>query len=311
MRKYLLILSIFILIIGIILICFLVLRNEKEWPIYENSRYNFSLKYPPEWKLGEKEINNAGREFNSQDGKVYCYAYGFQNAIFTQNNRPQTLDEFIEWMKDKPDFELIEQKETSLGGYRAIELVSRTDGKIKQAVYALGNETGRGFFCVFGDLREKKNFEKDFDRIKKSFKISVSLDKETERCENLLTGLVVPLRDFQSFEDENYSEVVMTSRDYWDKERLPEKVVEMEEKGYFCSPEVSEFKNSPKELGMHIEPEIKKVKWSCEQEFAKWTYLDRDELKKKEDLEKEGCICEKQDCLDKEGKINFIWFCYK
>ena len=44
MRKYLPILS--ILIISLVLICFPVFKKEKEWPIYENSRYNFSLKYP-------------------------------------------------------------------------------------------------------------------------------------------------------------------------------------------------------------------------------------------------------------------------
>jgi len=309
MRKYLLILS--ILSIGLVLICFSVFKKEKEWPTYENSRYNFSLEYPFGWKLGEQETNNEGREFTSQDGRIYCYAYGFQNAILTQNNSPQSIDEFIEWVKDGPDFELIEEKETSLGGYRAIELVSRTDGKIKQAVYALGSETGRAIFCVFDNLKEKENFEEDFNRIKKSFKISVSLDKETERCESLLAGAAAPLKDFQSFEDETYPEVAMTSRDYWDRERLPQRVIDLEENGYFCSPEVLEFKETLQELGVHTEPEIKKVRWNCEQEFTKWAYLNKNDLEEKENLEEESCICEKQDCLNKEGKLDFVWFCYK
>lgn len=313
MRKWLII-TIVIIIIAV-LAYFFWWQKEEEWPSYENSRYSFSLEYPSTWQLGEAETTNAGREFTSEDDDIYCYAYGFENAIITDDGDPQTLEEFIDWMKDEPNFELINGKQTDLGGYPAVELVTSADGKIRQAVYVLGKETGRGLFCVFENLKEKKNFGKDFLRIRKSFRIFVSLDGEevgeVERCENLLAGLLIPLKDFQSFEDEIYTEVVITSRDAWDKEKLPKKVIELEEDGYICSPQVLEFEETFQVPGMHIEPEVKKVGWNCELEYEEWEYLDKDDLKREQSLEKKGYTCKKQDCLGEKGQLDYIWFCYK
>lgn len=297
------------------MVYFVWLRKAEVWPTYENSRYSFSLEYPPTWQLGEAETNNAGREFTSEDDDIYCYAYGFQNALITDDGDPQTLEEFIDWIKDELNFELISQNETDLGGYSAVELVTSSDKKIRQAVYVLGKETGRGLFCIFENLEKKKNFRKDFLRIRKSFKINISLDGEkvgeVERCENLTSGLLVPLKDFQSFEDEIYTEVVITSRNAWDKEKLPKKVIELEKESYLCTPEVLEFGEISRTPGMHIEPEVKIVGWNCELEYKEWRYLEGTALEEKDTLEKQGHTCEKQDCLDKKGQLDYIWFCYK
>jgi len=313
MKKFLIIIA--IIIVVAVLVYFVWLRKTEVWSSYENSRYSFSLEYPATWQLGEAETNNAGREFTSPDDNIYCYAYGFQNALITDDGNPQTLEEFIDWMKDEPNFELISENQTDLGGYPAVEIITSADGKIKQAVYVLGKETGRGLFCVFENLEEKNNFGKDFLRIRKSFKINVSLDGEEagglERCENLLADLLIPLKDFQSFEDEIYTEVVITSRDAWDKEKLPQKVLELEEKGYRCSPQVLEFGETSQTPGMHIEPEVKIVKWNCELEYEKWEYVDKDDLKGEQSLEKKGYTCKKQDCLDKKSQLDYIWFCYR
>lgn len=309
------------IIIGVVIFLLVILgyyflQKEEEWPSYQNARYNFSLQYPVGWQLGEPETNNAGREFTSQDGEIYCYAYGFQNALITKDGDPQTLEEFIDWTKGLPGFELVSQKETNLGGYPAVELVTRADGKITQAVYVLGKETGRGLFCVFKSLEAKDQFQKSFDKIRKSFKIHSSLDGEEvitggDGCEDLLGGLLTPLKDLQSFEDEIYTEVTITSRDAWDKEKLPKKVLELEEKGYVCSPEVLEFEETSQVPGMRIEPAVKIVGWNCELEYKEWRYLESTALEEKDTLEKQGYTCEKRNCLGEEEGENFVWFCYK
>lgn len=317
MRRPILIITIVILILLLIGLILVVFKSKKDWQVYENARYNFSLKYPPKWQLGEPETNNAGREFFSPDKKILCYGYGFENAIITEDGDTQTLEEFISWVKKALDMRLIEQKETVLGGEPAIELISQVDGKIKDSVFALGEETGRGLFCVFDSLEAKDNFEENFNRIVESFKINVSLNEGEafifghEGCEPLLSGAVVPLKDLQTFLDEKYVEVVITSRDYWDKDKLPPKVLELEGQDYMCYPMPFEFEEASETPGVHAPPAVKKVQWTCELEHTDWQYLEGRATEKKIELGKQGYTCEQKYCLDKNAEQSFVWFCYK
>jgi len=128
--------------------------------------------------LGEPEINNAGRELSSPEEEIYCYAYGSQNALINKEGNPQTLEEFIDWLYyEEPGVKVIEEKETVLGGHKAIEVVSERNGKVKDAVYILGKDTGRGLFCVFDNLEARNEFKSTFDKIIGSFKIETSLDQ--------------------------------------------------------------------------------------------------------------------------------------
>ncbi len=168
--------AVIIIIAAIIYLFFILDPNPySNWKTYENARYNFSLKYPDDWELGEQETTNAGREFFSPDQKIQCYAYGFQNALMTSDGDPQSLEEFITWLKQDPDFELIKQDWAKLDNYKAIELVSKQNNKIKNAVYVLGEDTGRGVFCIFNNQEALNNFKKTFNQIIESFKIKRSI----------------------------------------------------------------------------------------------------------------------------------------
>ena len=119
---------------------------------YENARYNFSLKYPGNWTLGEAGTNNAGRELYSSDKEVSCYAYGFTNALMNDKDEPQTLDEFVDWLTDYGSQEVLQRNNTILAGKQAIKLLIKEETTYKEAIYSLGKETGIGFYCIYPDM---------------------------------------------------------------------------------------------------------------------------------------------------------------
>jgi len=151
-------------------------ETSGEWQSYKNSRYQFSVVYPPGWKLGEAPGNNDGREFTSPDGKISCYAYGFYNSLFNKEGKPQTLDEFVSWLNQDPNMKVIQEKKTKMAGYPAKEISSSQDGKVTQSIYILGSESGRGLYCTFDNLKELEKFKENFETMRKSFQINASLD---------------------------------------------------------------------------------------------------------------------------------------
>lgn len=175
--------TIFITVIIIATTSLVVFLLSQKWlnlerKTYENSRYNFSLKYPQEWSLGEPETNNAGRGLYSPDGKALCYAYGFANALINEQGQPQTLEEFIDWLTgDLPDIkELLQKENSTLASRPAIKLfIEETDG-YKQAIYTLGKETGIGFHCAYPELETAQNYSEEFNNIVRSFDIKLNLD---------------------------------------------------------------------------------------------------------------------------------------
>ncbi len=142
-------------LLAILAISYFVISNQwlGKWQTYENERYQFSLEYPTNWGLGEQETNNAGREFLSPGGNTTCYAYGFANALTGKESMPQTLDEFASWITNSEgeDIKLVEKKETSLSGKKAVRLHSSFNGGEKDAIYSLGTETGIGLYCVYSN----------------------------------------------------------------------------------------------------------------------------------------------------------------
>lgn len=78
------------------------------------------------------------------------------------------------------------------------------------------------------------------------------------------SDLVIPLKDLQVFEDTNYTEVTIVSRNAWDKKRLPAKVLELENSGYTCTPLPLEFEESGETPGMYVQRAVRKVEWTCE-----------------------------------------------
>lgn len=286
-------------------------QSNQEWLTYKNSRYDFELSYPPDWQLGEPEIGNAGRTFKDPETDVECYAYGFANVIPGKTAESQTLDEFIDWLLNDPqDLQLIERKEKKISDFPAVYLLVKDETLVRESVYVLGNETGIGLFCTYKNLTEKEKYDQTFNKMVAGMKIYADLDgvvlhTGVSDCRNLLSGAIEPLKDFQTFIDDEYTEVTTTSREYWDKDRLPKAVLELEEKEYTCYPAPSEFDY------ITDEPVVTKVEWRCELGYEDWKYLPEEDTQQKTELEKQNYDCKTEECFGEGMEINKIWFCSK
>ena len=285
-----------------------------KWQTYKNERYQFSLEYPTNWGLGEPETNNAGREFLSPGGNTTCYAYGFANALTGKRGEPQTLDEFVSWMTstEEEDMKIIEENEASLSGKKAVLFHSSFGGGEKDAIYSLGTETGIGLYCVFSSAAQREKDKDIFYHMVESMKINLDLGSNTtavETCQNLLSGTVTPLKDLQTFTDTIYTEVTTTSRESWDKERLPQKVVDLENQSYSCLPTPSKLLGNG-DGEVNAQPEVTEVEWKCELNYIKSKYLENGSPQQSL-LEKEGCICKKVGCTQANGLDSSVLLCTK
>ena len=288
-----------------VLIYFLTPLFLPAWQTYANSRYEFQIDVPSDWDFGELETNNAGREFHSPDGSI-CYAYGFANALLNDNGDPQNLTQFIDWLTEGGK-NILEKNKTTLDGHHAICILEEYNNTIKESVYALGDEVGIGFFCSYETMEQRNNNKSLFNIMLGSMRIdselSENLPQELGSCEDYLSGLYEPLADRQLFYDDKYTEVTMTSREYWDRSLLPKEVRELEEMGYMCYPMPLEFDGGEPEGDVLPEPSVTMVEWSCELEYNEWEYsstkLDG------------GFTCEKQECWTDENDEDYVWLCTK
>src|SRR3990167_8950190 len=143
--------------------------TDEKWQTYENSRYQFNIDYPADWKLGEEPTNNDGREFISPDEKITCRAFGFQNAMLNDDGNPQTLAEFIAWLIDYPEMEVELEQNTEMANQPAKELLYVASGETVRTVYILGSESGRGFNCNYDSSQTEAEFRENFTTMKESF----------------------------------------------------------------------------------------------------------------------------------------------
>lgn len=141
--------------------------------------------------------------------------------------------------------------------------------------------------------------------------------RELNPCRNLTNNAATILKDFKTIDDESYAEVTMISPDAWDRERLPREVLELEDKGYACSPiplsiEMPVEGGDPLEAdSIHSEPVVTSVRWNCELEYVGHKYLEASVTSEKENLENQGYKCEKIDCRNQSFQKDFVWFCSK
>ena len=125
-----------------------------------------------------------------------------------------------------------------------------------------------------------------------------TVETAQETCRDLLNGVVEPFKDLQVFTDENYTEVTITSREAWDRERLPKQVGDWEDKGYTCFPLPLEFAaTDTNDQGVQA---VTKVEWSCELYWDDYEYLESGSARVAE-LEKAGYNCSAQSCLNDDG----------
>ncbi|MBU0767318.1 hypothetical protein KKF55_06110 [Patescibacteria group bacterium] len=310
MKKFVFVLAILV-IMGLLAVYFINYPTG-EWQTYANSRYEFQIDFPSDWTLGEAETNNAGRELYSPDEEVYCYAYGFENALQNEQGNPQSLDEFIDWLV--VDWRVIEREPDMLGDKPAVRLLFYEGKNIKKAKYALGDDVGVGVFCKFDSLSHRDKYESITNIMMDSMGTDVDLGGESQAniasCSDLLSGVLTPLKDRQIFYDDKYTEVTMTSKDAWDRNRLPSRVIELESKGYDCFPMPSEFSGGEAEGDVLPQPEVTMVEWSCELEYEEWEYLQGLETMQPPDSFRDY-NCAKQDCWMDDAGESYVWLCTK
>ncbi len=285
----------------------------KEWKTYENARYQFSLRYHPDWQLGEEETNNAGRTFLSPDEKVRCYAYGFANVLLNEEGQSQSLEEFIDWLleTDPDSTEVLEREKDELGGREAVYLFTEKEDSVWEAVYTLNEEEGAGLYCTYSDMREKKQYDV-FEKMKESFAFDeTEVVFSGEECSLLLDGVVEPLKDMVSFLDRDYIEVTLVARKNWDPARLPEQVLTLENEGYTCYPMPYDVIDTKSGGNIHAQPEVTSVEWTCEKQYENYHYLSEEELELVDSYRAEGYDCRKEECFEENGEVGFVWFCAK
>lgn len=308
MKKWLVVVGILIVFLGL---WWIAQRgfDSGDWAIYENDRYGFTVDYPADFKLGEAPDNNDGREFVSPDKKITCRGYGFANALTNDQGEPQSLDEFADWMLSSENITRGGKEDTTLDYEEAVELVWETeDGYVTQGIYTMDKEQGYGLSCVFKSEKDRKAFGPKFRIMVSGFNIFGNQDTNQVKCSNFLNGVIKPMTDMIEFIDVGYNEVTITDRDAWDKTRLPPRMLELEEKGLSCIPMPHEME-SEEDLGVQAQPEVKSVLWQCEKGYDQYFFLNQNNLTKKQELESQGLICEKESCLTDQGVDSFVWLC--
>ena len=178
MKKKLSMLTVVLILFVLATIIFFFLFKKdtaNTWQTYTNTRYNFSVDYPADWSLGEISENNDGREITSPDGKVTCRAYAFANALQNEQGDPQTLDEFINWLYDDPEY-LLESSEATMANHDAYETLSQDEaGPYRQSTYVIEPDTGYGFYCLYADLDLKEENKDNYQLLVDSFSIQNDL----------------------------------------------------------------------------------------------------------------------------------------
>ena len=134
------------------------------WKMYTNARYGFSIRYPPDWRLGEPLPDGSGVTISPPVPKSQFALTGLLNLVEgTSQDGRQTLDEFaaahhriigeyygkknlaIRWQEDRA---------VTLGGFPAKQLSfsyqdeAKTD-MIELHIFSLGRNEGRGVRIKF------------------------------------------------------------------------------------------------------------------------------------------------------------------
>ena len=134
------------------------------WKIYTNARYGFSIRYPPEWRLGEPFPDGAGMTITPPVPKSQFALNGFLNLQegSSQDGR-QTLDEFAAadhriigeyYGKKKLSVSWQEDRTVTLGGFPAKQLSFSYQDETKTEmielyIFSLGRNEGRGVRIKF------------------------------------------------------------------------------------------------------------------------------------------------------------------
>jgi hypothetical protein len=134
-------------------------HEEREWNVYTNARFGFSVRYPENWRLGNPIPDGIGVTLYPPIDNSLVALSGHMNVLEgkSQDGR-QTLDEFaaahrriitelygkktitVKWRQDQ---------EMSLAGFPAKQLTftysdATHGGMIERHIFSLGRNEGRG-----------------------------------------------------------------------------------------------------------------------------------------------------------------------
>lgn len=134
------------------------------WKVYTNARYGFSIRYPPDWRLGEPFPDGAGVAIAPPIPKSQFALTGFLNLVGgTSKDGRQTLDEFASahhriigeyYGKKNIPVQWQEDRAVTLGGFPAKQLnfsyldEAKTE-TIELHIFSLGRNEGRGVRIKF------------------------------------------------------------------------------------------------------------------------------------------------------------------
>ena len=134
------------------------------WKIYTNARYGYSIRYPPDWRLGEPLPDGAGVAITPPIPNSQFALTGFLNLVEgTSQDGRQTLDEFASahhriigeyYGKKSIPIKWQEDRAVTLGGFPAKQLsFSHLDEAktetIELHIFSLGRNEGRGVRIKF------------------------------------------------------------------------------------------------------------------------------------------------------------------
>ncbi|THJ21500.1 MAG: hypothetical protein CAF45_011805 [Nitrospira sp. CG24E] len=129
------------------------------WKTYTNTRFGFSVRYPPDWRPGNPTPGGTGITFSPPTEDTQVALFGFMNVIEGNSpDRRQTLEEFV-MAHRRIITELFEKKHikvswetdhpTKLGGFDAKRLTftyrSNTNTEMREIhIMSVGRNEGRG-----------------------------------------------------------------------------------------------------------------------------------------------------------------------
>jgi uncharacterized protein YcfL len=132
--------------------------TDKQWNVYSNARYGFSISYPSYWTTGEEADNGDGKSLyiGNPDVEILVYA---SNYIEDISDPYHTKDENVQLQKTKLD-----------NGYESALIVGRQEGKILyDMVYLSTQDIEYHFYAIVSE-----KFFEDNEQI--LLKVAKSLD---------------------------------------------------------------------------------------------------------------------------------------
>jgi len=156
------------------LLCWPMVALSEEshtWAPYKNARYGFSIEYPSDlFTPDEPPFNNAGRSFQSKDGKAQFSVWGSANAL------EQSLDEYRTGFMEVEDYSNVTYQPKGsnwfvLSGVRGDRIF------YEKVILSCRNETVNTLRVYYPTV-EKARYDKIVTRLEETFRTGPGIGDE-------------------------------------------------------------------------------------------------------------------------------------